>query len=397
MGTILCPATVEQWEVEEPGPWDRTPRAERSRKKHTDEASATSVPFRPVREELDAWGKTRVDSETSLETQTDPLVPCQTPSISASPPRGGGTIPRASAPVSTGCLLQHCGPPGYKLLEETATSLGTTGEFGTPVYKVDVTVNPPGDLCWRPPMLSERTSTWWPLRSARKFLRARNTANISRQLLCHERWWFFHIPWLEHPSIITPQPVRESSVVSILRQDEAPSIGPWDRNQGFFHITKARKYCGVTLIMRKGLPLWENPLVLSHHCRGLMHSSPKGITLDAAAIRPNSLWNCFTVSDWPSLILFTADRMDSIRAGDRRACYDVESHATPRKVVLGSGETHSSWHLAVTPILSCGQERHLDAELPTDATELESTNRWCSSICEYLEDTEAPELHLCIF
>ncbi len=84
----------------------------------------------------------------------------------------------------------------------------------------------------------------------------------------------------------------------------------WD--QGFFHITKAHKYRRMTLIMRKGLPLRENYLALSHHCRGLMYSSPKCITLDAAAIRPNSLWNCLTVSDWPSLILFTADRMDSI-------------------------------------------------------------------------------------
>ncbi len=64
--------------------------------------------------------------------------------------------------------------------------------------------------------------------------------------------------------------------------------------------------------------------------------------------------------------------MDSIRAGDMHACIDVESHATPRKV-LSSGEVTLFWHLAVTPTLSCGPERHLDAEMPTDATELEST------------------------
>ncbi len=133
-------------------------------------------------------------------------------------------------------------------------------------------------------MLSEQTSTWWPLRSARKFLRARNTANISRRLMCHERLWSFYRPWLERPSKIAPQPVREASVVSILRPHEAPNTGPWDRNQGFFHITKARKHRRMTLIMRKGLPLEENPLVLRHHCRGLMYNSPKDITLDAAAI-----------------------------------------------------------------------------------------------------------------
>ncbi len=78
----------------------------------------------------------------------------QTPFISAPPLRGGASIPRASAPVSTGCLLLYCGPQGCKLLAETTTSLGTTGGFGTPVCKVDVTANPPGDLCKRPPMCS---------------------------------------------------------------------------------------------------------------------------------------------------------------------------------------------------------------------------------------------------
>ncbi len=111
-----------------------------------------SVSSNPVQEELDAWGRTRVDSETSLEMQTDPLVPGRTPSISAPPPRDGASIPRASALVSTGCLLLYCGPQGWKLLAETTTSLGTTGGFGTPVCKVDVTANPPGDLYRRPPM-----------------------------------------------------------------------------------------------------------------------------------------------------------------------------------------------------------------------------------------------------
>ncbi len=233
LGTILCPATVGQWEVVEPGPGKLSPGlpgAERSGETHTDKASATSAPSGPVREELDAWGRIRVDSETSLETQTDPLVPDRTPSISASPPRGGASIPRASAPVSTGFLLLYCESPGCELLEETTTSLGTTGGFGTPVSKGGRDCNPP-------------------------------------------------------------------------------------------------------LVIYIG----DHQCVVWVSCRGLMYSSPKGITLDAAAIRPNSLWNCMTVSDWPSLILFTADIMDSMRAGDRRACIDVESHTTPRKVVLCSG------------------------------------------------------------
>ncbi len=55
------------------------------------------------------------------------------------------------------------------------------------------------------------------------------------------------------------------------------------------------------------------------------------------------------------------------------------SHATPRKVVLRSGESTLFLAFSRNPNLSCGQKWHLDAELPTDATELESTNRRYSS------------------
>ncbi len=56
----------------------------------------------------------------------------------------------------------------------------------------------------------------------------------------------------------------------------------------------------------------------------------------------------------------------------------------------------SFWCLAITPTLSCGQERHLNAELLTDVTELESTNHRFSSLCDYPEDEEVQGLHLCI-
>ncbi len=48
-----------------------------------------------------------------------------------------------------------------------------------------------------------------------------------------------------------------------------------------------------------GFPLWENPLVLSHHCRGLMYSRPKVITFDAADIRPSSFLKPLD-SEWPT-------------------------------------------------------------------------------------------------
>ncbi len=148
--------------------------------------------------------------------------------------------------------------------------------------------------------------------------------------MCHVRWQPLHRPRAGWPLMNAPQPVRDTSVASITWRQGAPSTGPWDMNQGFLHMCKARMHHLMTLKVQSGFPLGENPLALSHHCRGLMYSRPKCITLDAAAIRPSSLWNCMTVSDWPSFTLLTAVRIDSIRAGDRHACIVVESHTTPR-------------------------------------------------------------------
>ncbi len=94
-GNHTLPGHRRQWKVVEPGPGELStglPGAKRSGEMHTDKASATSAPSRPVQEELDTWGRTRVGSETSLKTQTDPIVPGRTPSISTPPLRGGASI-----------------------------------------------------------------------------------------------------------------------------------------------------------------------------------------------------------------------------------------------------------------------------------------------------------------
>ncbi len=139
------------------------------------------------------------------------------------------------------------------------------------------------------------TNTWRSLRSGRKCLSAWNTASISRQLMCHVRWRTRHRPLAGWPLMTAPQPMRDASVTSITRWQGAPSTRPSDKNQGFLHMSKACRHRHVTFIMRRGFPLRENPLVLSHNCRGLLYSRPKGITLNAADIRPNSFWNCLTV------------------------------------------------------------------------------------------------------
>ncbi len=132
------------------------------------------------------------------------------------------------------------------------------------------------------------------------------------------------------PLMTAPQTLRDASVANVMRRQGAPSTGPWDKKQGFLHMSKARRHRRVTLIMRSGFPLGNNPVVFSHHCRGLMYSKPKCITLDAADIRHSSFWNSLTVSDRLFLTLLTDVRIDSIRAGDIHACIMVESHTMPR-------------------------------------------------------------------
>ncbi len=48
-----------------------------------------------------------------------------------------------------------------------------------------------------------------------------------------------------------------------MQRQGAPSPGRWDKNQGFLHMSKARRHRRVTLIMQSGFPLGENLLVLS--------------------------------------------------------------------------------------------------------------------------------------
>ncbi len=87
-------------------------------------------------------------------------------------------------------------------------------------------------------VLSVWTSTRCPLRSGRKCFSARNMASISRQFMCHVRWWPSLRPWAVWPHLTAPRPRRKASIVSVMRQQGAPNIGPWDRNQGFFHMSK---------------------------------------------------------------------------------------------------------------------------------------------------------------
>ncbi len=105
-----APASMGLLTIDEPRPGELSPElpgAEQSGGRHTDEASAMFVPWHPAPVELNESERTRGGIVKSLETQTSRPGLNRTSSKSAPLPRCGASIPRASAPVLTGCLLPN--------------------------------------------------------------------------------------------------------------------------------------------------------------------------------------------------------------------------------------------------------------------------------------------------
>ncbi len=118
----------------------------------TDEASAKSVPWHPAPVELDESERTRGDSAMSDVSQTNLPEPGQKLSISSSPPRGEASIPRASAPASTGCLLPYWDAQEYELLSSRVTCPGTTQGSGVPACIRGANADLPDGWYKRPPL-----------------------------------------------------------------------------------------------------------------------------------------------------------------------------------------------------------------------------------------------------
>ncbi len=225
------------------------PGAEQSGERRTDEASATFALCK-----LDAWGRTRVDSARSLESQTSPLEPSRTPSKSAPPPQGGASIPRASAPASTGCLLPDWDAQGCELLSARGVSLGPTQGSGAPACKGCANADLPCGWCKRPthcgllgPGGSVSMIETWPA-SPGSWCATWDGGCFTDHGLGGHSWPL-------------PQPVRDASVVSVTRWQGAPSTGPWDKNQVFPQMSKAFRLHldHVKWVAPRGKPLGPEP------------------------------------------------------------------------------------------------------------------------------------------
>ncbi len=88
-------------------------------------------------------------------------------------------------------------------------------------------------------MLSERISTWRPIRSGRKNWQARQTASISKQLMWKPLSVFDQWPKVGLPSHSAPQPVLEASVVTTFLVWTNPMATPFSIHRGFFQGVRA--------------------------------------------------------------------------------------------------------------------------------------------------------------
>ncbi len=116
----------------------------------------------------------------------------------------------------------------------------------------------------------------------------------------------------------------------------------WDPGTGtkvFFHIIKARKHRHVTLIMWKGVAPRGKPFGPEPPLQGSHAQQSKSCLLDAAAIRPNSLWNCL---QWVTGLAYTfyswQDGLYTYRWQVRLHRRWVPCHAK-KSFVLCSGES----------------------------------------------------------
>ncbi len=116
-------------------------------------------------------------------------------------------------------------------------------------------------------------------------------------------------------------------------------LTPLWRKTGSRHINRCQQQLRDTLIRRVAGTVGCNLSSFIHKRNGLMWSSPRGNTGEAAAIRPNSLRQVPTETWWPSLKRAKHAVKTGIRAGAKRACIWTESKRTPRNTVRWDGRS----------------------------------------------------------
>ncbi len=128
-----------------------------------------------------------------------------------------------------------------------------------------------------------------------------------------------------------PQLVRDASVASVTRWQELPAPGLETKTKGFLHMSKTRKHRRVTLIIQSGFSPRGESLGFEPPLYGSHVQQAKKYHVGRSWHQTQQFLKLLTVIDRPSLTLLTDVRIDSIRAGDIRACIVVGSPPRPDK------------------------------------------------------------------
>ncbi len=91
-------------------------------------------------------------------------------------------------------------------------------------------------------------------------LRAYHSQMLSRQSSGASRSLRSGRPQAGCSLMTAPQPVRDASIASVTRRQELPTPGLEPKTKGFLHMSKARRHRHVTLIMRSGFSPRGEPL-----------------------------------------------------------------------------------------------------------------------------------------
>ncbi len=185
-------------------------------------------------------------------------------------------------------------------------------------------------------MLSERISTWRPIRSGR----------LDKLLAFPSSWCGSRSP--PHSA---PQPVLEASVVTTFLVWTNPMATPFSIHRGFFQGVRAVTQAWFTLICKR--PLRCHALCgtrgFNQRWRGRMWSRPSCNTGDAAAIRPSILWSTLSGRAVSLLKVAASFWMARARSGAITALMWAESRTVPRNDIRWLGDSALLAKLTLSP------------------------------------------------
>ncbi len=256
--------------------------------------------------EHSAASRNRLGSDSCLQRRRGRSLPCRILTRSNEPSEDV-----ASIPPELHCLLTT-----YPLLGSICPghdSLVTRGILSVPKAG-DVKSSCEGGVTWdrlggwcrlssaTKAVLSDLTRTWCPLKAGWEVFRARQTAIISWQLICRHRSWVVQEPYTGLATYKAPQPELEAFAVTTFLLEVVPNLTlDCNRREVVQGATALRQRWVILTWVRTRHQASDETQGFSQYWRGLICSRPRGMTEEAAVMRPSNLWKALRGCKVPSL------------------------------------------------------------------------------------------------